>query len=489
MGVRISLASPLPSIRPGDTLTCDVRVTNSGPEADRFSIRVVNDLAAWSWSTPSALALGPGSEGTARIACQPPRASTTVPGPRSLTIEVVPSKEPSQSVTASAAVEIESFPDVSAELDPVRAHGRRSSTHRVVVHNRGNAPLRAALRSAGSDENLQVHLDPAHLEVDAGGSGTAQVVATLPGRVSRASVAHPFQVRVEPEDGFAVQLDGALLQDGLLTGRGRLLGAGAVVLIAVVILAFTVFTSSSAGKPSPTRSAVVSCPGSGHLAHDANGKVRPNVIEPDNYAFLFLNNGCSPVRFDPCQPVHYAVDSANATPANLADLGQAITMLSRATGMTFVSDGITSDASTFAGIYMTAKAQGRWPPVGIDWKHLGPGTNYTETAGEGRPDVVDGVIVSGGITFNADVHLAQGTPVPNGFGPGVTWGRIMLHELGHVVGLGHVTNPNEIMHEPITDPSSAPTSAYGIGDLAGLRLVGRGAGCEAVPALRSLPHP
>lgn len=102
--------------------------------------------------------------------------------------------------------------------------------------------------------------------------------------------------------------------------------------------------------------------------------------------------------------------------------------------------------------------------------------------GEGRKPTVSGEQDP----FNADVHLLGGAPVPNGFGPGVTWGRIMLHELGHVVGLGHVSDPNQVMHGPITDPSSATNSAYGIGDLAGLRLLGRQAGCQAIPAVRVL---
>jgi hypothetical protein len=58
-----------------------------------------------------------------------------------------------------------------------------------------------------------------------------------------------------------------------------------------------------------------------------------------------------------------------------------------------------------------------------------------------------------------------------------SWGSTLLHELAHLVGLGHVDDPDELMH---VHPGDGPV-AFGPGDLAGLAAVGAAQGCRDVP--------
>jgi hypothetical protein len=75
------------------------------------------------------------------------------------------------------------------------------------------------------------------------------------------------------------------------------------------------------------------------------------------------------------------------------------------------------------------------------------------------------------------VVLRAGAALESGFGPGRTRGRQLLHELGHAVGLLHVVDPTMEMSTTIDQRS--PSAMYRAGDLAGLRRVGRPAGCRA----------
>ena len=60
----------------------------------------------------------------------------------------------------------------------------------------------------------------------------------------------------------------------------------------------------------------------------------------------------------------------------------------------------------------------------------------------------------------------------------MTRGNVILHELGHATGLEHVSNRSALMNPTVT--SSTP-NGFGPGDRAGLKRLGRSAGCVPVP--------
>ena len=74
---------------------------------------------------------------------------------------------------------------------------------------------------------------------------------------------------------------------------------------------------------------------------------------------------------------------------------------------------------------------------------------------------------------------ARERTVKPGFGSGITRGNLLLHELGHVVGLQHTDDTDQIMN-PVLLPRSA--SGYRSGDLGGLARLGTDAGCITAPA-------
>lgn len=75
----------------------------------------------------------------------------------------------------------------------------------------------------------------------------------------------------------------------------------------------------------------------------------------------------------------------------------------------------------------------------------------------------------GGVALNARYNDDLG----NGFGTGFTWGEVLMHELGHVVGLDHVGSTKQMMYPSITRGAAR----FGAGDLNGFRKVGDTFGC------------
>lgn len=77
------------------------------------------------------------------------------------------------------------------------------------------------------------------------------------------------------------------------------------------------------------------------------------------------------------------------------------------------------------------------------------------------------------------VVMKRGVKLKSGFTAGSSVGALLLHELGHAVGLEHVSSKSQIMYPVIGTWS---TAGYHAGDLNGLHMVGGAAGCFTTKA-------
>jgi hypothetical protein len=86
------------------------------------------------------------------------------------------------------------------------------------------------------------------------------------------------------------------------------------------------------------------------------------------------------------------------------------------------------------------------------------------------------------VNVTGQVALSSSAAGAPGFAAAGGWAHLLLHEIGHLVGLGHVEDPGQVMY-PVAGPG-APT-AYGPGDRAGLSRLGTAAGCLGEPSAQA----
>jgi hypothetical protein len=178
-----------------------------------------------------------------------------------------------------------------------------------------------------------------------------------------------------------------------------------------------------------------------------------------------------PVAYDPCHAIHYQVRVGVGPLNGLNLVKEGVRRLSEATGLTFVFDGMTDEVPRLSAFQDPDK------PVWIGWAGeeetdlwkqqgdvVGLGGSAAVLNRNGRQ-----VYISGYVVMRPDARL------PSTFGQGETEGTVLLHELGHLVGLGHVADQNEVMHDGVTHFSG---ESFGPGDRRGLWEVGASQGCQ-----------
>jgi hypothetical protein len=197
------------------------------------------------------------------------------------------------------------------------------------------------------------------------------------------------------------------------------------------------------------------------------------------FSFMAMVGG-QPVRWNPCEPIHYVVNLGAAPPGSLQDVQTAVLRLSAATGIAFTYDGLTDEVPTKdRAAYQPDRYGDRWAPVLIGW--VDPATSSFdfqpgghEAAGIAGPlypqPGPSTIYVSGTVALNVDDPNPPGFELPGEQGP------VVLHELAHVLGIGHFKAQGELM-----EPSGGGVTDFGPGDLEGLRELGRSEGCLTTP--------
>jgi hypothetical protein len=181
------------------------------------------------------------------------------------------------------------------------------------------------------------------------------------------------------------------------------------------------------------------------------------------------NEPATPVAFDPCRPIHYVLNLNGAPSDGGALILDALTRVQAATGIRFVSDGMTTEVPSKDRLpYQPTRYGRRWAPVVIGWSDENAFPSLAGyIAGVGSPYPVYGlnnrvVYVTGYVVLDGPQLSLASTP-----DRGVVR-AIILHELGHLMGLDHTSDRGQIMFSE----SQFNVRDYGEGDLRGLAKLG-----------------
>ena len=238
----------------------------------------------------------------------------------------------------------------------------------------------------------------------------------------------------------------------------RRVGVGVVVVLALA----GVVTIAARNPDILTRMGVSSTAASADwptAGHEEGARPRLAWPEPlpapsdGSVSYLATQPGTNlPVTWSPCRPIHYVVRAADETVDGLGLLQSALAEISRDTGIRFVYDGTTDEApSADRALVQRDRYGDRWAPVLIAW--VGQRENPEMTSlilGMTRPGAVTmpgdeatspSVYVSGQVLMNSDligrVQRALGAKATR---------TVFLHELGHLMGLGHVAVRSAVMY-------------------------------------------
>jgi hypothetical protein len=259
--------------------------------------------------------------------------------------------------------------------------------------------------------------------------------------------------------------------------RSSLLAAFVVSCIVAIVLCALAITSLLRG-PSPAPEVAASSPSTGTTPSLSPAPAtRPTV----DGAFRFLEHvGGEPVRWDPCESISYAVNTAGASSSIRADLHEAIARVTRATGIEFESVGMTSE--TFIKAYQRMRYEGvvREAELIVIWVDHAEYEVILQRLNDSRPSIAFAKTMAGLYAdqdqyFGGIIVMDADATAIRGFGHRYAHGSVLLHELGHIMGLDHVKDPDQLMYSG-RHPNFG-LRGFGAGDLEGLRRLGADAGC------------
>lgn len=235
VGVVATIETVTLDVDPGGEVSSEVRIRNTGMVVDRVLLEVLGAAADWAVIEPPQLNLLPGTDGIATVTFKPPRSSEVLAGTVDYAVRARSQEDPAGSVVEEGSVTVTRFTELTTELEPKTARGRRAANFRLVISNLGNHPVTTEVSALDPDLLLNFRVRPPVVVAMPGTSTYVRLRGAPRKRFVRGpDKSLPFQAFVLPESAEPVTVDGAVLQQQMMPKW--LLPAIALVLAAAAVL-------------------------------------------------------------------------------------------------------------------------------------------------------------------------------------------------------------------------------------------------------------
>lgn len=173
----------------------------------------------------------------------------------------------------------------------------------------------------------------------------------------------------------------------------------------------------------------------------------------------YITGGEEPMAWNSCSTITWGYDPAGEYAGALADWQRAFDIVAERSGLTFEHVGTSGELNVS---WSDAEREPRLAGGVVGYG--GPSYRYIDPS---KNNGVRMLITGGRVLLDREARLAPGHATRGR----AAWGQVMVHELMHVVGLGHARGREQIMY-PATG-----ALVLGAGDLSGLYDVGSSRGC------------
>ena len=288
--VQLRLQSDLIGVAPGSAESTSFTVKNQGTQVEEFRFIVTG--ADWIVAEPAALSVYPGQEATGTIQAAPPRRPGSLAGITPFRLTATSAVHFQVSSSVAGRVDVAPYYELAAELTPTSSSGRGLTRHRVTLNNRGNVPLRIALRPTDVADGLRIGV-PAFADVAPGQVTEVPVTVYGTRRWIGRPEPRPFSIIAEaPKPLAAMRLSGTRTAIPVFPSWVPVAAAGLVVVaaggatIAPKLLASHPAGPSQSGTPTTVPPTT---PGNANSTTPGNG----NSTTPGNANSTTPGNGNS----------------------------------------------------------------------------------------------------------------------------------------------------------------------------------------------------